>query len=430
MISRSSIPKAAASRAVGAVLAQCSQALGSFVLMVIAARTLGLEGLGIFALVYGVMVLLTAGMSGFVGDSLTVLDRRDPPVRGALEGWCLAIATTAGVVGSGALAAFGLISGTEAILFAVATSLFLVEDSLRRILMAEMLFLRIVVVDVSGFAAGLLVLLLWSATAPLELASFLAAIAGGQAVGLVIGAAALPVEERYVVPLARSWSAYRRVAAFGVWRAAQQSVRPALLTGMRLTVVVVAGMAATGALEGARIYIAPAMLLITGVSSYLFASFAKQSTTPLANLLTAADRGVLILVCVTAAGGAAAIFALPVLGPLVTGRGLDLWAVIGWLAYAASVAAVTPYGVLAAVRGKQALLFGIRLADSILSLSLVMLLLSFGYSFVLAPLLLVSGSLAGGLAIRRFLLRPLLIAEQAGNPQGNFTRERRSTVHV
>lgn len=61
-----------------AILAQVWQAAGSFALQVIAAHLLGAPGLALVSLCLGVIVLATAVSSGVVGDSLTVLDRRDP----------------------------------------------------------------------------------------------------------------------------------------------------------------------------------------------------------------------------------------------------------------------------------------------------------------------------------------------------------------
>ncbi len=69
------------SRALGALLAQGAQAGVSFVLQVLVARLLGIEELGRFAILYGVIVIATGIVSGVVGDSLVVLDRGDGVVR-------------------------------------------------------------------------------------------------------------------------------------------------------------------------------------------------------------------------------------------------------------------------------------------------------------------------------------------------------------
>jgi hypothetical protein len=112
--------------------------------------------------------------------------------------------------------------------------------------------------------------------------------------------------------------------------------------------------------------------------------------------------------------GAGAALLLPVLGDLVTAGRFDLnvAAVLGWACYAASCAAVLPYGSLAAVRGQQQLVFLVRVADSLLSLGLVAaLVLLAGLDFGWTPWLLSAGSFAGGLWCRQVLLRPSAFAE-------------------
>ena len=130
---------------------------------------------------------------------------------------------------------------------------------------------------------------------------------------------------------------WKAVAAYGAWRAAQQMLRPGLMTAMRLALLVLVTLAATGQLEIARIYAAPAMLFVGGISSYLFAAYAKNKTSTVAVLLAQADRALLIVLCITGVGAAAALWALPVAGPLATGQTPDFLAVAGWLAYAAGV---------------------------------------------------------------------------------------------
>jgi hypothetical protein len=60
---------ASRSRAVGAVAGQVSQAAASFVLQVLAVRILGLAGFRVFALLYGLIILGSAIITGLVGNS-------------------------------------------------------------------------------------------------------------------------------------------------------------------------------------------------------------------------------------------------------------------------------------------------------------------------------------------------------------------------
>jgi len=390
--------------ALGAVTAQGSQALASLALQLVAANALGLEEFGLFAILYGVIVLLTGLSTGFVGDSLTVLDRHDNRIRSALQGWLVIIVSVASVVSGLVCAAAGILSWWSAAAFALAVATFLLEDILRRLLMAHLLFWRIVCVDMVSLVVSIAALMVIASAGPLSIGSFFLALVAGQLGGLVAAVALQPTVERHLVRPMRG--GYKEVARYGVWRAAQQGVRPALLTGVRTTVGLLLGLAATGQLEAARIYAAPTFLFVTGLSSFLFASFAKDTATPLARLVKRADRLVLLLVAATMCAGGVFVAALPWLGPLIFGQPLNLWLCVGWLAYAVSVSAVTPYGALAAVRHHQVAVFACRVTDSVLSLTVVAVLLWSGASVTVVPFVLTAGSFLGGLAIRWLVLRP------------------------
>ena len=86
----------------------------------------------------------------------------------------------------------------------------------------------------------------------------------------------------------------------------------------------------------------------------------------------------------------------------------DLLAVIGWITYTASIAAVTPYGALAAVGGRQAAVFGVRAADTVVAIAFAWVLLGAGGSVQWVPAVLAVASVLGGLAIRFLILVPLV----------------------
>lgn len=394
---------------VGGVAAQGSQALASFGLQLLAVRTLGIDGLGQFAILYGVILLITAVVSGFVGDTLTVLDRHDSSIRFTLQLWCLGLSLGTGLCGAVVALASGLLAPSGAWIFGGAIIVFVLEDTVRRLLMAHLLFWKIVVVDLFGLGGALATLGLAATAGPLDLTSFFAALIWGQLAALAVGIVLLPRSDRYLVVRARKFS--QEVARYGIWRSLQQAVRPALLTAVRVTVTVMAGLAATGHLEVARIYVAPIMLMVSGASSYLFAAFAREHAVPMKELLRRADRGVAVLIVVALGAGIVAMASLPSIGRLVAGQQPDAAAVLGWIAYATSVAAVTPYGALAAVRGKQAGVLGLRLVDSVLSLLLAGVFVAFTAGYILVPALMAVGSLLGGPLIRGLLIRPLLTSE-------------------
>src|SRR5688500_5453478 len=120
----------------GAVTGQVTQALAGLVLQVAAARFLGAAGLATFALIYGLVVLVTAVASGMVGDSLTVLDRAAPRVRAGLHVWAVIVAGGAGLVGALLAAVTGVVPGWAAAVLGLAVVAFVLEDTLRRVLMA------------------------------------------------------------------------------------------------------------------------------------------------------------------------------------------------------------------------------------------------------------------------------------------------------
>lgn len=393
-------------RVFGGIAAQGSQAAGSFILQICAARLLGLEGLGKFAALFALMIMATALSSGFVGDSLTVLDRSARDVRAGLETWTLVIVGGTGMISGVATWAVGFLNAIGAVALGAAIAAYMLEDIMRRLLMATLNFWRIVAVDLSAAfgTLGLLVVLA-GLVGPISITHFLVAMAVGQSIGVVVAIAIVPRTERWLTGVRHA--AWRRVFGYGSWRGVQQLVRPALLASVRIVCLVALGLAATGQLEAARIYVAPAMLVVGGVSAFLFASYAVRRETPLDQLIRTADRAVVGLVSAIAVFGVAAILALPVLGPLLTGGqyALQVPAVVGWVAFAASVAAVTPYGSLAAVRGRQAAVLAWRVADSVTSLVAVAVVVAVDGSAQWVPLTLAVGSLLGGLAIREGVLR-------------------------
>lgn len=393
------------SPAAAAVAGQLTLAGGSFLLQLLAARQLGADGLGVFALLFGSTVMATAVSTGLVGDSLTVLDRHDPSVRQALlriGGLVIVVCSVGGA--ALAIAAGGLAAPTAA-LFGVATAAFMAADLLRRTLMANLRFWHLVAVDLASLCASMTVLLVCAVVGDLGLGSFLGALATGQTVACLVALRSLPPGERRLPP--RAPVAVRAVAAFGTWRAVQQFVRPTTLNLARWLVLLAAGRAAVGELEAARVFVAPAMLLVQGLGSYLFSTYAAGHDKPTALLLRRADRAAAVML-----GGALAVSVIAALsasafGTVITGGGYDLStiAVLGWGVYAASCAAVLPYGSLAAVRGAPGTVLGLRVADSCLGLGVTAVaLLALGGTTGVTPWLLSIGSFVGGLLCRQLLV--------------------------
>lgn len=436
------IPRSRSLRAVvsstglAAVVAQLWQAAGSFGLQVLAARLLGASGLGTVSVCLGVIIVTTAVASGVVGDSLTVLDRFRPEIRAALLGWGLVLAALGGVVAGVGLVLTGLVEPRAGLAVGVAGVLFILEELARRILTATMRFWRLVLLDSSALVVSLGLIAVASRISDLSVTSFFLALAAGQAVGLVVGIALAPAAERWLPPL--RGAAYRVVLGFGGWRGLQVAVNPTALTVLRMAVVAAAGTAALGTLEAARIFVAPATLAVQGFGSYLFASYARDRALPLSALFQRARRSSVWLgLGSLALGGATAVLA-PTVGHLVTGPSFELAAgsVLAWAGYAAATASVQPFASLAAARGRQRAVLGIRTLDSLLGLLLLGTGLAWGrLPAAFAPVGLAVGLAIGGLLLRRLLVQMTVVSAEPGGsadyPTTNtLPRGQRSTAAV
>ena len=411
----------------GAVGAQMAQALASLVLSIAAARALGANGLGVFGLISGGLVVATALATGLVGDSLTVLDRHDPRVRAGLEVVGFSCAALAGVLGCVITRATGLLDWQTAFVFGLGSAFFIFEEFLRRLLMASLRFWSVMVVDVSCLIATVWWLVVANASGSIDMMQILLALWVSQIVGMVTAFNLLP-------RLERSLSRWHRpdvasIWRYGSWRAAQQGVRPAMLTTMRILVAVAAGTVAYGRLEGTRVYTAPTLLIVNGVGGFLFATFASRREQPLGRLTRYADKGAAALVVLVVGAGVVAVACLGWAGPLITGHNFDIdqVAVVGWVAYAAAAGLLIPYGSLAAVVGLHVKVFMYRLLESIISLvAVVAVLYVFHASPSWVPLAMTLGPVALAVVIRQYLLLPsaepdAMIAVDHGLPAAVLT---------
>jgi O-antigen/teichoic acid export membrane protein len=384
------------------------QALTGFALQVLAAHLLGAAGLGRLALSLGAIIIGTAVVSGFVGDSMTVLDRRDRATRAGLQAWALVAMSTCAVVVAGVLLLTGVLDTPEAVLLALAALAFQAGELMRRLVMVNQRFWRLLPMDTATLVLSVGVVAAASATGRLSLSAFLVAIALGQSAGCLVALALIPDQDRVLVRL--RGAAWRQVGAFGAWRGGQVGITPALLTAARSAVVATAGAAALGALEGARILVAPAVLVVQGFGSYLLTSYVRDHRLPLPALLSRATRASLGLGLTTLLAGGLAALAVPLVSPVITGGRFDIepLAVLAWSLYSASVATLQPFASLAAARHRQRAVFSVRLADSALAAVLVAAVCFTGMPVTGVPVALAVGPAVGGLLVRRLVLAPMV----------------------
>ncbi|HEY3722972.1 MAG TPA: hypothetical protein VGN59_06365 [Acidimicrobiia bacterium] len=393
--------------AMGAMSAQLMQALASLLLSIAAARALGADGLGVYGLISGGLVLTTALATGLVGDSLTVLDRHEPTTRAGLQIVGLLVAGLAGLVSTILCGATGLLSWPVAIVFGIASTAFIMEEFLRRLLMASLKFWSVMVVDLTCLVVTAVWLGAVALVGELDMMQILLALLASEVGAFLIAIILLPAAERHVARFQRG--EVLSVLRFGSWRAAQQGVRPAMLTLMRILVVIALSTAAFGQLEAARVYTAPTLLMVNGIGVFLFATYAAERHHGLRSLVRRADHGALSMFAAVLFAGVVAALLLPWAGRIVTGGefAISELAVFGWVIYAATAAVLMPYGSLAAVSGMHVKVFNLRLLEALVSLGAVAVVL-----FVLhvsaswTPYALALGPIVLGLVIRQYVLIP------------------------
>jgi O-antigen/teichoic acid export membrane protein len=398
--------RAASSPAVAAALAQLAQAAGSFMLQVVAAHAMGARGLGVVSLCFGVLILATALTSGLVGDSLTVLDRHESPVRAALQGLTVILVVAGSFSTALVLNLTGILDGLEAVAFAAATAAFQVEEVLRRVLMASLRFWTLLVVDASAVGSTFAALGVLVATGGIGVASFFIAIAVGQAVGVAVAVAVIPSTERRLVPMVAP--AFRRVMSFGAWRGAQVALAPLYLTASRVVVLGAAGAVALGEVEAARVLGAPALLVVQGLGSHLLSTYARDRSVPLVDLRSRARRASIRMGAAAALIGAFLAALVPLLAPVAIGREIDVdvVTVIGWAVFAVAMATMQPFTSLAVARGRQRAVLVVHCLDVAVGVgALALALLVFSTPVALTPYILALGPVLGGVVVRAVVLR-------------------------
>jgi O-antigen/teichoic acid export membrane protein len=386
------------------VISQGLTAGTSLLLQVVAARGLGLDQYGVFALFLSLLVSATALYTGYVGDSLAVLDRHDPETRSALSASALTGLLLCFAVGVGSVAVVRDGDWIGGLVYAAMLVAWLVEETFRRLLIARLEFWKLVVNDLAYLLGTALSLAAWFVSSgKVTLVMLFAAMGVGAVTAVVVGFAQVPPRE--LRRLSPGWTGARAVASFAGWRSLQAALRPVALLLSRLLVANLVGLAAVGLLEAGRLVVAPLQVIINGAGSFLLAGFAAGERSGDGSTRTLANRAALMLVGVTVAGGALmALFARP-LGKLMTGTEVEPLLLLGWVAYLGVWAAGLPYVTEVVARKLSRAVFVTRLIDSAAGLALVAAALSAGLALTWVPWLMALGGLYSFWRLRALALR-------------------------
>ncbi|NJP25598.1 hypothetical protein FLW53_15625 [Microbispora sp. SCL1-1] len=359
----------------GSVVAQFVTALSSLLLQLVAARELGATGFAAFTFLSTTLVLITTLHTSWVGDSLTVLDRFESPVRAAIAA-SLVTSLALGAVASVILAiVLRAAAGPGALLFGGLVLLWLLEDTVRRLLSARLEFGRLATNTVVDFVVAFATLSgFWLAHA-LSLETMLVAMCAGSLAGVVHAVIGLPRDELRWPRLREA--DLQRIVPFATWRVAQAALRPLTLMVTRVAIVAMVSSAALAANEGARLLLSPALTLVYGVGAFLLPRMVRQRQAGLPLRPRLALTASIALTAVTAVTGTIATLLTKPLEPFVTGGNfpLDPITVAAWAAYSVSIAATLPVSMLATAYRHSRLVFAVRLGESVIGVGLLLALL-------------------------------------------------------
>lgn len=258
-----------------AIVSQGVVAASSLVLQWLALRELGASGLGVFAILSNGLIVTAAALhTGWVGDSLVILDRHEPAIRRALFVVAGISVVVSFVFGLGGALVFTDLTVRSAALFGLALTLWLVEETGRRLMMARHEFVQLVVNDVVFAVGSLGLTAVVMATSRLTMDWVIASLLVGSVLSIAAAAVQLPFDE--LRPPARGPMAMRELAAFSSWRSGQLTMRPLGMLLSRVTVSMLVSPAALGIMEAGRLIIAPILTAAAGFGGFSLPFFTKR----------------------------------------------------------------------------------------------------------------------------------------------------------
>ncbi|MFB4296083.1 lipopolysaccharide biosynthesis protein [Actinomadura sp. NTSP31] len=389
----------------GAVAVQFVTAGGSLVVQSLAARTLGASGYGAYALFFSIIVMITSVQTSWVGDTLTVFDRFEPRVRGALLLSVLGTVVAGAAAGAVVAAVMGLAGPAGIALFALLVALWLLNETGRRIFTARMEFWRLTINDACYLVMTLAALgaaLGSGMGASVEL--LLGAMCFGCLCSIALARLRLPASE-YALASLRG-TAFREILGFSWWRSVQAGIRP---TALLLARVMIAGFASTAALAGveaARLLLSPALTFVNGAGWFLLGDFAKAERDGRPMRARQAVRACALMSGIALVMSLGGIALVGWLGPVVTGGSfaVDRVALGGWAVYSVCFSCTLPLASLATARKQSRSVFVIRGVESLTGLAVLLgLLVADPGHAAIAPYCLGAGGLISAVMLWRML---------------------------
>ena len=366
-------------RPLGAIISQLIVAGSSLLLSLVALRELGAAGLGVFSLLLGILITVNSVQTGWIGDSLTVMDRFDPGIRRALfhSQW-VAVVVIAVVTFALALQIDG-IHGTTAALFAAASVAWAVEETFRRILIARREFWSLVAND-SAFAVGSFGLLALTAGtgSAITIETMVLSLLAGAVVAIGVAVVQLPRVEILRGPPAPS--RMRELASFAGWRAIQVGLRPGTMALMRVIVATTASLTLLGQLETARLLVAPVLTIVNGAGVYLLPTYANQ-VRQRAAFRPSVRRAMFVVGALAAAYGAIAVAMRGVLVDVLTDGSttVSVGALLSWATFSLAFGLGVPPGSATVALGHSRRTFTIRAIDAAIGLIAVAIFAALGW---------------------------------------------------
>jgi O-antigen/teichoic acid export membrane protein len=365
------------------------------------ARFLGASALGTYAVLFSTLLLVVALQTSWVGDSLTVLDRRVPSVRSGLECWQLIFTLGGAVIGAAFAAGATKLGASGVFAFSVLVAAWQLEEYGRRLFMARLEFSRLAANDGTYLVAVLLPLMALRVWGNVTLTGVLWSMAFAAAVAFLAGVLVLPPDERLHLAVADR-SQLASVASFGFWRSAQAGMGAASGLTVRVLVAGLGSAAVLGNIEAARLLVAPLFVLLAASSNLLLPLFVELRGSDGSDTAAAMRAATLLLGALSLLYGAIVVAFPRILLPIVAGTrfAVDRVAIGGWVLLALVLAVVAPCITVALANGGSALVFRLKLLGTVGATALGAAAAGIGQPS-LVPATLAAGAAISGWAVWR-----------------------------